>query len=66
MATESSIGVTAIDTNSGGVTVIVVLLFTAPSAAVIFAVPSETALAIPLASILAMPVSEEVHVTVLL
>ena len=64
MATESFAGVTAIETSSFGDTVIFVVSEIAPLVAVIVVVPTETAVASPLVFILAIPESEEVHVTV--
>ena len=62
-ATDPFIGVTAIETSSFTVTVILVVSEIAPLAAVILVPPMETALASPLAFIVAMASFVEDHVT---
>ena len=62
-ATDPFIGVTAIETSSFAVTVILVVSEIAPLVAVILDAPLETALANPLAFILATPELVEDHVT---
>ena len=64
LAIDMSTGVTAIETSSFTVTVIFVVSEIAPLVAVIVVVPSETAVASPLAFILAIPELAEDHVTV--
>jgi len=63
-ATDPLDGVTAIDTSAGAATVKVLLLFIAPWVAVIFDVPTATAVARPLALTVATDVADDVHVTV--
>jgi len=60
---EMMFGVTSMETISGGVTVILVVSEIVPLVAVILAPPTETAVASPLAFILATPELVEDHVT---
>ena len=63
LAIDISTGLTAIETSSFVVTVIFVVSEIAPLIAVIVVVPTETAVARPIAFILAIPVLAEDHVT---
>ena len=63
MAIDISIGLTAIETSSFAVTVILVVSEIAPLVAEICVPPIETAVASPLAFILAIPGFAEDHVT---
>jgi len=63
LAIDGLTGLTAIETSSFAVTVILVVSEIAPLVAVKVVLPSETAVASPLAFILAMPELVEDHVT---
>ena len=65
MAIDGFVGVTAIDTSAGPVTVSAAAgLLIAPDAAVMFVEPAPTAVANPELLMVATPVAEEVHVAV--
>jgi hypothetical protein len=63
MGTDGFAGVTAIDTNTGAVTVSVVVALIEPDIAFIAVLPCATLLANPPVVIVAMFVGEELHVT---
>jgi hypothetical protein len=63
-ATDPLTGVTAIEASAGAVTVMILLLFIAPLVAVIVEVPTATAVASPLALIVATDAADDVHVAV--
>ena len=64
-ATEAVGGFTVIETRAAGVTVADVVPLIEPDAAVIVAVPKALEVSRPVVEIVAMPVADDVHVTLL-